>query len=173
MGGAQLAEAFGTAYEADVTEMAGAFVLQLRNGAGGAPAGGEHGIDDENLRGGEVGGELEVVALRAVGPLIAVHADMADAGIREDLEHAVDEAEAGAEDGGDDDGAGEGGAGVGSERGVDGALEDFKIAGDLEGHEGGEFAELAAECLGGGGAVADDGELNPDERVIDKGDAFE
>lgn len=137
MSAAQLLEAGGAADEADVTEMARAFFLQLGDGAGGAPACGEHGIDDEDLGGTEVGGELEVVALGAMGLLVAVHADVADAGIGEDLQHAIDEAEACAEDGGDDDGTGEGCAGVGGERGIDGTLDGLEVAGDLEGHEGG------------------------------------
>jgi hypothetical protein len=67
MRAAKLLEARGTTYQADVTQVAGAAFLQLGDGAGGAPAGGEHGIDDEDLGGTEVGGKLEVVTLRAMG----------------------------------------------------------------------------------------------------------
>jgi len=172
MGFAKLPQAGRTTYQADIAEMARAFLLQLTNGGGGAPAGGEHGIDDEDLGGTQVGGEFKVVALRAMGLLVAIHADVADAGIGKDLEHAIDETEPGPQDRGDDDGARQGGAGVGRERSLDGALDGLEIAGDLESHERGQFPKLPAEHLRGCGTVADDGQFHPDQGVIDKGDAL-
>src|SRR5690606_3918402 len=56
------ADTFGGGDEADDAEVADAGLLEEGDGAGGAAAGGEHGVDQQHLGGGDVGGQLAVVA---------------------------------------------------------------------------------------------------------------
>ena len=65
---------------------------------GGGVAGGEHRVERDGDALVEVGRDLGVVLHRLQRRLVAVEADEADAGRGDELEHAVEQAVAGAQD---------------------------------------------------------------------------
>lgn len=82
-------------HELDV--LAADFFHELHRG-GRAAAGGEHGIDDDDVALGNVGRHLEVILHGLKRLRVAEQADVADLDVRHHGDHAVDHAETGAED---------------------------------------------------------------------------
>ena len=110
--------------------------------------------------------------MRLMGDLVAIHTDMADAGSRDQVEQAVDHAEAGAEDGDDRElAACDLLAGGLADRRRDGNVLQRKIARGLIALENRQLADKVAELLGSGLLVAQNGKLVLDERVVDHGNA--
>ncbi len=72
--------------------------LQETDGVDRGAAGGEHRVDDVDLKVFEVVRELAIIFMRLMGDLIAVKADMADAGGWDKLGQTIDHAHAGTED---------------------------------------------------------------------------
>ena len=138
------------------------------DGGGGGVAGGEHGVERDGDALGEVGGDLGVVLDRLQRRLVAVEADEADAGGGDELEDAVEEAVAGAQD--RDEGEllalEDGGVHLG-ERGADGLHRHRQVAGDLVGEEEADLAQELAEARGRGVVLAHERELVLDQRVVD------
>ena len=116
-----------------------------------------------------VGRELAVVLVRLVGLGVAVHAHVAHARGGDEVEDAVDHAEAGAQD--RDDGdllAGDALAGGDLERGLHLDGLEGEVARGLVALEQGELAHEVAELLGAGLLVAKDSHLVLDHRVVDE-----
>ena len=56
--------------------------LELRDRGGGAEAGGQHGVDEDDVGRGEVRRGLEIIALGAMRRFVPKHADVSHADIR-------------------------------------------------------------------------------------------
>src|SRR5437773_1557303 len=98
MGSSQCRDAFGRSDEHERANVAAAAALQQRDGRVHRTRGGEHRVDDERGALVEVVDEFLEVVFRLQGLVIAAQADDADLGIRNHVEHAVEHAEAGAQD---------------------------------------------------------------------------
>jgi len=147
--------------------LAAAF-LEHREGAAGAAAGGEHrvGHDDRALL--DVLREFAVVHHGEVRFLVAIQADMAHPGDRDEFQKALDHAHAGPEDRDD----GEFPAGNHLSRHLAQRRFDFHafqrdVAGDFVAHQEGNLFEQFPEILGSGFLLAHDGQLVLDHRVVD------
>ena len=162
-------EALGRGDDGNDGDVADAALLEAVDGVGEGAAGGEHGVEQEYPHGLGAGRELAVVLDGPERLLIAVDADMADLGGRNQVEDAVDHAEAGAEDGDEEDLLGELLGVAGGQRGLDADRLESQVAGDFVDEEVGQFVERLAEMLVVGVAVAEDGELVLDERVAQEG----
>lgn len=169
--GAHLFESRGAGDEADEANPLGTAFLELVDCRGGAPAGGEHGIDENDIRLGEMRGGLEVVALRPARLLISVHADVRDAHFGEQPKHPFHHAQSGAQNGRDDDRALQDGAGTGIERGLHGARLRREVARHFVHHQRGDFGEPGAEVPGTCFCIPKLTQLHPNQGVIDNRDA--
>ena len=96
-----LAEGFDALWggdDADEMEVFRTMLFQETDGVDRGAAGGEHRVDDVDLKVFEVVRELAIIFMRLMGDLIAVKADMADAGGWDKLGQTIDHAHAGTED---------------------------------------------------------------------------
>src|SRR5688572_25910270 len=119
VGAAQRLDPLGRRHEADERDPLGPRPLEPRDRLRRAAARGEHRVDDEHL--GVLDPRRDVLVV-ADGPqrlLVAVHAEVADAGLRHQPQEAVDEPEPGAQDRHDHDLVGEPHAGGRLEQGLD------------------------------------------------------
>ena len=91
-------DAFRGGEEAEEADVGGAGLLEQRHGGDGGVAGGEHRVERDGDALVEVGRDLGVVLHRLQRGLVAVEADEADARRGDELEHAVEQAVAGAQD---------------------------------------------------------------------------
>ena len=147
----QHGEALGGGEQADEAELGDAGLAQAGQSGRGGMAGGEHGVDDDDEALRDVVGELEVVFDGDERGRVAVEADMADPGGRNEVEHAVEDAVAGTQDGDEAELLAREGRGLHRlERGVDGDHLEREVAGDLVGEQKAEFAGDLAEGGGGG-----------------------
>ncbi len=153
-------------HEADILG-GDAIALQHIDRMGAGIAGGQHRIgQDEQAALGL--GQLHQIFDRTLGVMVAIDADMADAGGGQQIEQPVGHADAGAQDrhhrqflAGDDRGV------EGGQRSLDRLIGDRQIAGDLVAHQQRDLAQQLAEGLGRGALVAHMGQLVLDQRMID------
>ena len=113
----------------------------------------------------------EIIALRAARLFIPKHADVGDAHVRQEIEHAFDQAEAGAQNGRDHDGPGERGTLRFRERRLHADRPGREIARRFEYQQRGEFIEPRPEIDGRRLRVAQLADLHADERMVDDGDS--
>jgi hypothetical protein len=78
--------------------------FELAQALAGAAAGGEHGIEQEHVRTGEVRGQIGIVGLRQGGFLIPFDAHMRDACVWHQWQNAIQQSQSGAQDGHEDHG---------------------------------------------------------------------
>ena len=90
-------DAFGRRDDAEQMEVAGAELAQRVEREHRAAAGREHRVDHQHARVGEADGEARVVLRRDGRLLVALQADVADAGAGQQLEDGLEHAEAGAQ----------------------------------------------------------------------------
>ena len=135
----EVGDAFRGGDEADELHAFDAGFFEEGNRRGPASAGGEHGVDEEDFGGGDVGGELLVIGDRLEGFFIAIDAEMAEAGVGEQAEDAIGHAQAGTEDGDEGYLAGEGMALHLLERRVNSAGLGGPVTSHLIDHERGDF----------------------------------
>ena len=130
-------------------------------------AGCEHWVQHDDFALMDVGRQLAVVGDRLQGLRVAVHADVAYLGSRNHREHALQHADAGAQDrdegqlsAGDDLGLGDGDWGLHLD------LLERQVAGGLVAHQHRDFADQLAEFLGAGVLVAQQGEFVLNQWVV-------
>ena len=132
-----------------------------------AAAGGEHRVEHVHARGREPGRQPLVVVDRHVVLLVAIDADVADPGVGQQAQEALDHPETGAQDGNDRDLVAQPQARGRLERSLDLDLADRQLPRDLDGHDrrGLEqgLAELAMRRL----PVAQHRESVGEHRVLD------
>ena len=140
----------------------------LFDGGGGRIAGGQHRIDDDDQPILKMRRRLEIVFDRFERLVVAIDADMGDASGRDQVEHAVEQAVAGAQDRDEDQLlALDGGRVHCRHRRLDGDHFQLDVARHLVAHEVGNLAQEPPEPGNGGLLVAHDGQLVLDQRVID------
>ena len=169
MGGLEGGQALGRGDDGNDRELADAAFLEAVDGVGEGAAGGEHGVEQEDPHGFGAGRELAVVLHGPESLLVAVDAHVADLGGGDQIEDAVDHAEAGAEDGNEEHLLGELLGVARGEGGLDADVFQLQVAGDFVDEEIGQLVEGLAEMLVVGIAVAEDGELVLDEGVAKDG----
>ena len=160
-------DAFGSGDEHHERDVLAAALDHLADGFAGRAAGGEHRVDDHHVALGHVLGHLAEVGVGFERLFIAVHADVAHTGGGHHAQHAVDQAETGAQDGDDNEL-------LACERGgvhlADGGLDVLggqrEVARGLVGDEHTDLGHELAEILDAGVFIAHDGELVGDEGVV-------
>ncbi len=165
MGGLHGGEALGGSHEVHRADVLAAARLEGVDGVDGGAARGEHRVDDDDDGVIDIRGHLAVVLTGLVRHLVALHANEAHVGGGQQGEHAVDEADASADDGDDGDEV------VLEHREValaDGRLHLGELGGQvarhLVGHEHGDLVEQGAEVAGVGLLAA-----HPRQLVLDQG----
>ena len=137
------------------------------DGVNGGAAGGQHGVQDDDVAFVNILGQLVVILHRLQGFVVPVQADVAHLGGGHQLQHALYHAQARPQDGhkgqlppGDDLGGGllHGGDGFHIHQG--------QVPGGLVAHQRGNLADQLPEILGAGGHIPQKGELVLDERVV-------
>ena len=167
----QRGNALGRSQQADELDRTRGQLFQPVNGGGGRIAGGQHGVDDDDVAFLHLGGHLEVVLHRLQRGRVTVQADVAHARPRHHVEHAVQKAVARPQDGHEhqflaiDDFAGHG-----LQRGFDLDVLQRHVACDLVGHQGAQLAQQAAKAVGAGVFLAHQGQLVLHQRVVDEVD---
>ena len=139
----------------------------------GASAGGQHRVDHENVGFGQAGRETFVVVDRAVLLLVAVDADVAHAGAREEAQEAVDHPESGAQHRHDRDLRREAAAGGALERGIDLHLRHRQPARGLDRQDRRGLEKGLAELAVPGVAVTHDRQPVREHWVIDDGETLD
>ena len=152
-------------------DVAAARFLEQVDGGDERAARGQHGVEDHGAALVDLLGQLDVVAHRLEGFLVAVHADHADLGPGNHVQHAVHHAEPGPQDGHDRDllahdavhfhGAGPA---------VDGHFFGGQGFGGLVGEQAGDFAGQFAKFLGGAAVFAQMAEFVAHQGMIDDSD---
>jgi hypothetical protein len=89
-------ESFRAAHHADHRDAVGSRLLKLAQPLTGAAAGGEHGIEQEHVRSGEVRGQIGIVGMGQGGFLVPLDAHMRDAGIWNQRQDAIQQSQASA-----------------------------------------------------------------------------
>ena len=153
--------------QTDELDVLGTALLDLADGVAGAAAGGQHRIQNKDLALIDVAGQLAVVLDRHQRLLVAVHADVADLGGGDQVQHAVHHAEAGAQDGdqsqltaGQDLGAGQ------SHGGLDLDFLGGQVAGSLIAEQHRDLAHEVTELLGAGVAVTQQADFVLDQGMV-------
>ena len=159
--------ALGSADDAHELDVLAADFLHELHRSRCAAAGGEHGVDNDDVTLGDIGRHLEVILHRLERLRVAEQADVTDLDVRHHGDHAVDHAETGAED--RHDGqllAGDVPAVCRGDRGLDIDLLKREVARSLEAHQHGDLGNQFPELLDAGVLVAQDRELVLDQRVV-------
>ena len=99
MGELHRGKSFRAAHHADHRDAHGSGLLELACSLAGTAAGGEHGVQQEHIRSREVGGEIRIVGVRQGRFLVSLDAHMGDHRVRHEGQNAIQQAEAGAQDG--------------------------------------------------------------------------
>ncbi len=147
--------------------------LEPLDGGGGGIRRRQHRVDDDDQALGHVVGRLEVIFVRLERLGIAVDADVGDARRRDEIEHAFEQAVAGAQDRGEHRLLALKDRRIhGRQRRFDVERGERQVAGDLVGQEQRDLAQQLAEARGRRGLVAHQGELVLDQRVVDDGDTL-
>ena len=154
-------------YEADELGAFRARSLELVQRVHRAAAGGEHRVEHIHASIGEAAREPLVVVDRYVLLLVPVDADVADPGVREQAQEALDHAKAGAQHRHDRHLVAQPEARRVLERGFDVHLLQGKLPRDLNCHDRGGFEQGLAEVAVGRVAVAHHGEAIGQDRVLD------
>ena len=156
--------------QTSVTDV-GAGPLDRRDRGRARVAGREHRVEHDRVALVEVGRELDEVLDRLERLLVAVEADEADAGARDEREHAVEHAHPGAQHRADGDLlAGDALRGHALERRLDLDALGGHLLRRLVGEEQRDLVDELAEVDGRRRGVAQVRELVLDERVVDDGD---
>ena len=167
MGLLHLFDALGGGDDVHEGDGLAAIFLDKGDGVGRGAAGGQHGIDHEDLPLGDIGGHLAVILHRLVGLRIPEEADVADFRRGHQVNDGVHHAEASPENGHDGQllarehfhlGGGDGRLHL--------ALLGGQIAGCLIAHKGCNFPDNFPEFLHAGILVAENGQLVLQQRVI-------
>ena len=103
MGGLKAVDAFGAGDHADHHDLAEALFVEQVNGGDRRTGRGEHRVDDECRGVCRRFGKLGVILDRLRGLGVAVHAEEADAGRGDEVEHGVEHSDARAQNRDDDD----------------------------------------------------------------------
>ena len=142
-------------------------VFDELDGRGGGAAGGQHGVQDDHVALGDIGGHLAVVFHRFQGLRVPVKADVAHLGGGDEGEDAVHHAQTGPQH--RNDGqlfAGDALEGSGGDGRLDLHVLQRQVAGGLIAHQGGDLGDDLAEVLDAGVLISQDGELVLEQRVI-------
>ena len=102
---AQRGDAFRAAHDAEHRDARGSSGLHLMHGLHGAAAGGEHRIEQENLRLGDDGRQIRIIRLRQRGLFVPLDAHMRHRGVRHERKDAIEQSKACAQDRHEDHGA--------------------------------------------------------------------
>ena len=97
MVGIDFLDALGSCDEAHELDVLDAFFFQQRNGSRCTAAGSQHGVDDDEIAVFDIR-QFAVIFDRFQRLRVAVEADVADFGRRDEVEHALYHAQAGAQD---------------------------------------------------------------------------
>src|SRR3989441_5481235 len=170
----QVTHAVGRGDEAEEADALGAGVLERVYGVRRRAAGGEHGVEHEEIARVFTGGDLEIVIDRLEGVVLAVDADVADARRGDELRDALDHAESRAQDRHEGE--------LLSrhpdpphplERGFHLRGLEREVLRHLIRHEHGDLVHQLLEVLGRGVLISQDRELVLDQRVIEHGEVRE
>src|ERR671916_3342096 len=168
----QRGHTLGRRHQAHEPQPPRAGALEPRDRLRGAAAGGQHRVDDEHLGLVDAGRHVLVVADGPQRLLVAVHAEMADAGVGHEAQEPVHHAQAGAQDRDDHDLVGQPDAGGGLERRLDLEVRGPQRAHRLVGEDHRRLVERLPEAAVRGLAISEDREEPPQQDVVDHGDAF-
>ena len=148
--------------------MAAAALLDQGDGVRGAAAGGQHGIQQDQLALLSVRGKLAVVFHGLQGLGVAIQADMADAAGRNHVHDAIHHAQAGAQNRYDAQLlAGQHLLGGLAQRSLDLHVNSGQITGHFIDHQHGDLLQQLAELLGAGGGLTHDGQLVLNQGMIE------
>jgi hypothetical protein len=156
----------GRGDEADQAQLARAVGLQPGQRGDRAAAGGQHRVQQEDVRIAHPGRQALVIARRLQRGLVALHAQVTDACAREQAQEAVDHAEPGAQHGHDGDLGLQAAPGRRLQRRVDGVLHRRQIARGLDGEDRRGLAERLAEGPVRGRRVAQDRQAVVEDGVL-------
>ena len=169
MGRLHRVDSLGSTDQTDQSEVPAAMGFQPLNGETGRAARGQHGIDHEDRSIGDVMGHLLVVGNRLHGVFIPVDTQMADPGLGQQGQNAVDHADAGPKNRNQRDRKSES-DGLGRfEGGLDRDRFGPEITTDTKGHQPGDLIEQTAELLGWSGRVPEPTQPVLNDRVIKDG----
>lgn len=160
-------DAFGGAEDADEANIGRAVVFHELQGVGGGASRGQHWINHDRAGVGD-GWEFAVVAAGFGGFVVALEADVADGGVRENILERLEHSETGAQDGNDHERPRQHATRVRRERGFDVFLHRLEVARGLEGEHEGELVAKVSEKDGLRGAVAQVREDVVGERVLEQ-----
>ena len=147
--------------------MGAAPLLDQGDGVAGGTAGGQHGIQHQQLAILAVGRQLAVVLHGLMGLRVAVQADVTHAGCGNQLGHGFHHAQASAQDRHDTQLlAGQLTGRALADGGLDLYLLGGQVAGHLVHHQHGDLVEQLAELLGAGILAAHDGQLVLDQGMV-------
>ena len=150
-----------------------AALLEELTGGDGAAGGGEHGVDDEYFKPAQSRGKFFQIPFGLEGGFVAGNAEVADAGLGDDLVGERDEPLAGAEDGDEQDFARGHCGGCGAKRGAHAFLFGGQTGGGFVQEMQPELAKGAAKFGVRRGFVAQGGEPRLREGVLDEVDVFQ
>ena len=173
MRAAQLLDALGRGEQADEAQVLGAALLQPVDGRHRGVGGREHRVEHQHHAVGEIGRGLEVIFHGLERFRIAIEADMGDARRRHEGQHAVEEADAGAQDRGEDQLlAGDLRAFHRGQRRLDLDPLHGQVAGDLVAEQHADLVEELAEALRRALLVPHQGQLVLNQRMTDHRNAL-
>ena len=130
-------------------------------------SGGEHRVENEALTPGKIIGQTIRVGLDLEGVIVTAHTEEADLSGRQQTGHTFEHAQSGTKNRDNDrSGLGELAADSRSDGSIDRSLGDGHLAGRLVCEERDELVDELTESRGGGLAIAEDGELMVDQRVV-------
>ena len=161
-------DALGRGDQVDQTDVMASALLEERDGGGGAAAGSQHGIQHQKLAVLAVVRQFAVVFHRVEGFRIAVQADVAHLGRRDQVQHAVHHAQTGPQDRNDTDLLAAQNAGL---RGADGRFHFGFLGGEIAGHfvdhQHADFLQQLAELLCAGFFVPHQAQLVLDQGMVE------
>ena len=96
MGVGEFLDPLGRGQKAEESQVVSAALLEVVDRRDGRVGGGQHRVDDDDQPVLEVGRGLEVILDRLQRLVVAVDADMGDAGGGDEIEHAIEQPVAGA-----------------------------------------------------------------------------
>ena len=163
--------AFRRRQQADHLEAAGARFLEPVDRGDGRVAGRQHGIEEDHDAVPEVRRHLEVVRHRRQGAGIAVESHVPDTRRRDEVEHALQQAVPGPQDGHEGQSFARQERRLhGRQRRLDAAGLGGQVAGDFIAEQQGNLAQQLSELLAAGFPLPHQRQLVPYQRMIDDRD---
>jgi len=158
---------FGSGDDVHHLDALAAVVLHAVDSSGSAAAGGQHGVNDENIPLCDVLRHLAVIFHRIQGLRITIQADVTDLGSGQHFQHAVHHAQTGTEDGDDGDLlAGQHLAVCHIHWSLYIHITSGQVTGGLIGHETGDLGNDLPKFVGAGMLIPQDAQLMLEQGVV-------